>query len=141
MSMARPRSFISRRLASALLALACASPALAPLACRGAEPGSESPAAESQSFEPGKPMRIQLRLHVSPRATAGDLALELLDVVEAAVARDGRVEHVPAVSLRVTRGPDTQVIDLEDHIEIFGHDVRLYMAADDEVRLDVTRLR
>jgi hypothetical protein len=134
MSMPALRSFLSRTLGSASLALAL-------LACRGAEPASENPTAESQRFEPGKPMRIQLRLQVSPSATAGDLALELLDVVEAAVERDGRVEHVPAVSLRVTRGHDTQVVDLEDHIEILGHDIRLYMAADDEVTLDVTRLR
>jgi hypothetical protein len=115
--------------------------ALALLACRGSEPTSENPTAETQRIEPGEPMRIQLRLQVSPKATAGELELELLDVVEAAVERDGRVEHVPAVSLRVTRGDDTQVVDLEDHVEFFGHDIRLYMAADDEVKLDVTRLR
>ncbi len=85
-------------------------------------------------------MRIQLRLQASPKATAGELELELLDVVEAAVERDGRVEHVPSVSLRVTRGSESQVVDLESQIEIFGHRVQLYMAADDEVKLDVTRL-
>jgi hypothetical protein len=134
MSMFRLHSSISRRLGSTVLALAL-------LACRGTEPASENTTAEPQRSEPGKPMRIQLRLQVSPRATAGDLELELLDVVEAAVERDGRVEHVPAVSLRVTRGRDTQVVDLEDHVEVLGHDIRLYMAADDEVALDVVRLR
>lgn len=133
MSMSRHRSSLSRGLAGALLALAL-------LACRGPEPASENPAAEPQRIEPGKPMRIQLRLQVSPKATAGELEVELLDVVEAAVERNGRVEHVPAVSLRVTRGKDTQVVDLEDQVEIFGHVVKLYMAADDEVKLDVTRL-
>jgi hypothetical protein len=133
MSRPRLRSSISRGLGGALLALAL-------LACRGPEPASENPTAESQRIEPGKPMRIQLRLQVSPKATAGELELELLDVVEAAVERDGRVEHVPSVSLRVTRGSDTQVVDLESQVEIFGHRVQLYMAADDEVKLDVTRL-
>jgi hypothetical protein len=134
MSMLRLDSSIPRRLGSAFLTLAL-------LACRGSEPASENTTAESRRIEPGKPMRIQLRLQVSPKATAGDLELELLDVVEAAVERDGRVEHVPAVSLRVTRGRDTQIVDLEHQIEVFGHDIRLYMAADDEVALDVTRLR
>jgi hypothetical protein len=120
--------------------LGCALLALALLACRGSEPASENTTAESQRIEPGKPMRIKLRLQVSPKATAGDLELELLDVVEAAVERDGRVEHIPAVSLRVTRGRDTQVVDLESQIEVFGHRIRLYMAADDEVALDVTRM-
>lgn len=129
--MPRLRSSLACGLGSAILALAL-------LACRGS--ASESPTAQSQPIEPGEPMRIQLRLQASPRATAGDLALELLDVVEAAVERDGRVEHVPAVSLRVTRGRDTQVVDLEDRLEVLGHEVRLYMAADDEVTLDVTRL-
>jgi hypothetical protein len=131
--MQRPLSAMSGWLGSALLALAL-------LACRGSEPASETPTTEPQRVTSGAPMRIQLRLHASPKATAGELELELLDVVEAAVERDGRVEHVPSVSLRVTRGSDTQVVDLESQIEIFGHSVRLYMAADDEVKLDVTRL-
>lgn len=129
--MPRLLSLLACGLAGAILALAL-------LACRGS--ASESPTVQSQPIEPGKPMRIQLRLQASPNATAGDLALELLDVVEAAVERDGRVEHVPAVSLRVTRGRDTQVVDLQDQVEVFGHEIRLYMAADDEVTLDVTRL-